>query len=49
MKRCKKCKAIISLDLIDVIKGTETPKCVTKESVKIGFCKDCYNLWLKCK
>ena len=42
MKRCKKCKAVISWDLADVLSGTkETPKRVDKESVLKGLCFEC--------
>ena len=43
MKTCKKCKEIISLDLVDIIKGSKAPRAVSKESIKKGLCKDCYN------
>lgn len=42
MVKCKKCKAIISLDLIDILKGTTSPKKVNNESIKQNLCLDCF-------
>lgn len=45
MTKCKKCKAVISLGLEDVLTGTkEQPKRVTKESRKKNLCEECYLL-----
>ena len=43
MKKCKKCKAIISLDLPDIINGAIAPKCVNAESINLGLCKECFD------
>ena len=43
MKRCKKCKEVISLDLNDLLSGQSAKtKCVDRESVQKGYCKECY-------
>jgi len=42
--RCKECKAVISWGMSELLNGeVETPKLVSKDSIKAGKCKECFD------